>query len=218
LLVLDPNSRSTHWFEREVDLVLPENSPIVCAPDIRGIGDMAPAVGRGAVGYARWHDAEENYAWGSLILGKPLLGQRVTDILAVVAALRKHPALAGRPIRIAALGKLTVPALLAATLDPAIQELYLAGGLTSYQDIVDTESYSHPFANFVPGILNHTDLPELAASLAPRRVHLAGPVDSKGMDAPVEKVRTIYASAIAAGNLTLTDKSEWNVETLLRLA
>ena len=31
---------------------------------------------RGAARYARSHAEEENYAWASLILGRPLLGQR----------------------------------------------------------------------------------------------------------------------------------------------
>jgi hypothetical protein len=113
---------------------------------------------------------------------------------------------------------LTVPAIFAAALDPTIQDLYLAGGLLSFRDIVDTESYNHPFANFVPGLLNHTDLPDVVAALAPRRVHLAGPVDAKGTVPKLETVRSMYAAANAAGNLVVSDAAKWNVETLTQLA
>src|SRR5690348_6285180 len=126
LLVLDEEASDRLWFNPEVDQILPQTSPVVCAADVRGIGTLIPQFGPGNASYSAWHHDEENYAWSSLILGEPLVGQRVTDILALFAALRKHPATAGRPIHVAAQGKLTVPALFAAALDNKIQSLYLA--------------------------------------------------------------------------------------------
>ena len=96
---------------------------------------------------------------------------------------------------LAARGFPTVPALFAAALEPEIDRLYLAGGLVSFQSIVDTEDYDHPFGNFVPNLLLHTDLPELAASLAPRRVVIAGAVDGAGKTMAPEDVRKQYADA-----------------------
>ena len=215
LLALDPVAAERLWFEPDADAVLALGSPVVCAVDIRGVGDLLPEYGPGAPGYAASHRQEENYAWGSLILGKPLLSQRVTDILAVVAALRKHPATAGSPIRIAAAGKLTVPALFAAALDGGIQALYLSEGLVSFRDVVDSELYNHPFANFVPGLLNHTDLPEVAAAIAPRRIVLAGPVNAKGETVDAEAARKIYAGSHQAGNLSIQSSPEWSAERLL---
>jgi hypothetical protein len=142
----------------------------------------------------------------------------VTDILAFVACLRRYPECAGRSIHIAALRKLTVPALFAAALDPKIESIYLAGGLVSFQDVVNTEFYSHPFANFVPGLLNHTDLPDIAASIAPRRITLAGFVDAKGFAMPGDAVRAQYQSANEKGNLLVRERSEWSVESLVSYA
>ena len=98
------------------------------------------------------------------ILGKPLAGQRVTDILSIVRGLRSRAELARRRVLLAARGVLTVPALFAAALEPAIDGLYLADGLISFRSIVETEVYKYPFGNFVPNLLAHTDLPELTAS------------------------------------------------------
>jgi dienelactone hydrolase len=214
LLVLDPSEAEQLWFQPDADAVLGPGSPVVCAADVRGVGALRPEYSGGAPGYAASHEQEENYAWGSLILGKPLVGQRVTDILAITAALRKIPAMAGSPIRIAASGKLTVPALFAAALDSGIEGLYLSGGLISFQDVVDSERYDHPFTNFVPGLLNHTDLPEVAASIAPRRIVLAGPVSGKGTAMQVEAAQAIYGG----GNVTVGPRADWSAARLLAYA
>jgi len=207
LLVLDPLEAEHLWFQPDADSVLTPGSPIVCAADVRGIGALVPEYSPGAHGYAAWHEQEENYAWGSLILGRPLVGQRVTDILAIVAALR-------RPVRIAAAGKLTVPALFAAALDGNIESLYLAGGLVSFQDIVDTEEYRHPFANFVPECLNHTDIPEIIAGIAPRRVIMAGTVDARGATLGTASVAKVHT----APNIVLELKADWSSSRLLAFA
>jgi cephalosporin-C deacetylase-like acetyl esterase len=214
LVTLDASNREALWFQSEIDQVLPAKSPIVCAADVRGVGSLEPEFSPGAVEYTRGHQDEENYAWGSLILGKPLLGQRVTDILALIAALRRHPGLEKRPILVAASRKLTVAALCAAALDPHIEALYLAGGLVSFASIVETENYSHPFSNFVPQFLNCTDLPELLAKLAPRRVLLAGAVDGRGNALSDEAVRRACVSAATAGNLDVSGEAAWSVARL----
>ena len=212
LLVLDAVASERLWFEPDADLA--PGSPVVCAVDIRGVGALLPEYSPGHSGYAASHRREEDYAWSSVILGKPLVGQRVTDILAVVAALRKHPVTAGRRIRVAADGKLTVPALFAASLDQGIEALYLSGGLTSFRDVVNSELFNQSFANFVPGLLNHTDLPEVAASLAPRRIVLGGAITAKGETADAAAVRQEYS----AGNISIEPEAKWTVERLISFA
>jgi dienelactone hydrolase len=209
LLVLDPVASERLWFQPDADLA--KGSPVVCAADIRGVGALVPEFSPGHADYAAWHKLEENYAWGSIILGRPLVGQRVADILAIVAALREYPATAQRRILIAASGKLTVPALFAAALDKRIDGLYLSGGLASFRDIVDTEIYNQPFGNFVPGLLNHTDLPEVAASIAPRRIVLAGAVNANGGTAKVDTLRGLYAGA----HIATEPDATWTVDKLV---
>jgi hypothetical protein len=88
--------------------------------------------------------------------------------------------------------------------------LYLAGGLVSFRNVVDTETYSCSFANFVPNFLRHTDLPEVAAKLAPRRVTLAGTVDAAEHVMDSGAVRGIYTG----GHVTVRDKANWDVDVL----
>jgi hypothetical protein len=146
------------------------------------------------------------------MLGAPLLGQRVDDILALVRALRSYPPASGRLLILAASGKMTVPALFAAAIEPAISALYLAGGLLSFRNLVEHPHPTHPFANYLFDILRHTDLPQLASSMAPRKITLAGSVDAGGKRLPGDQVRAAYSSA----NITVTPEPNWDLETFSR--
>jgi dienelactone hydrolase len=210
IVALDPAGRNVRWHEGELYQDLARQGYAVCVPDLRGIGDLSPEYGRGNPRHTRGHAEEESYAWASLILGKPLVGQRVTDILALAAALRHYAPVAGRRMVLAASARLAPPALFAAALDAKIDELYLAGSLVSYRSIVEVEEYNAAFANFLPGVLLHTDLPEIAASMAPRKIVLAGAVDATGDTLEVEKVRALYAGQ----NVEVRAKARWDLESL----
>jgi dienelactone hydrolase len=168
IVPLEPRGRNARWKEGDLYPQLAAAGHIVAAFDIRGIGDLSPEVGRGNPFYTKSHADQEVYAWASLMLGKPLLGQRVTDILHIVQALRNYAPARDARITIAALDHLTVPALFAAALDQAISKIYTARGLVSYASLLDTEDYSETFANFTPKILATTDLPEIRNRLGAR--------------------------------------------------
>jgi len=212
LLLLPPHGRNSDWHEGELNERLADAGAAVCVPDLRGAGDLSPEFGRHNAAYALDHHNDENYAWASLILGRPLAGQWATDILALAAAFRAHPAAAGRKLILAAAGRWTVPALIAAALDEKIAGLYLAGGIISFESVAATEDYICSFANFVPRLLLHTDLPETAASLGSRKLVIAGAVDARGTVVPEAEVRRLYPSA------TVLAAPRWDLETLSRLA
>jgi hypothetical protein len=211
ILALDPSGRNARGREGGLYSELAARGWPVCAADVRGVGDLTPEYGRGSPSYARDHAGEEAYGWASLILGRPLAGQRAADILALVSALREHPAARGRRLRLCAAGRLAVPALFAAALDGRIDELYLSAPLVSYRSILETEEYSVPFSNFVPSILRHKDLPEIAASITPRPVLMAGVVDAKGDRMDPDEVHRIYR---AAGNVTIRPEALWDEASL----
>jgi dienelactone hydrolase len=211
VIVLEPGGRN-EWHESELYNRMAAGGCVVCAPDLRGIGDVTPEFSRGAARHARPHNSEEDYAWSSLILGKPLAGQRATDILSIVRGLRARSEFAQRPVILAARGVLTVPAQFAAALEPAIGSLYLADGLVSFQSIVETELYHYPFGNFVPNLLAHTDLPELTAALSPRRATLAGTIDGAGKRMTVEAVRAEFSGA---ANIRILPEPGWSPTDIL---
>ena len=213
LLLLHPAGRNAVWHEDELAQQLAAAGITVLAADVRGIGDLRPEFSAGAPGYQGAHEAEEDYAWGSLILGRPLVGQRVTDIVAAARTLRAISG-AGAQVAVAALGTMVVPALLAGAVENGIDRTYLAGGLSSYRSIVDTEMYRHSLADFIPNILAHTDLPEIAATLSPRRLMVAGPVDAAGKTLALEDAQEIYKLALSRTGFELGKRADWHAEML----
>ena len=215
IVLLQNGGRRTGWHEDELHQTLARQGFAVCVPDLRGVGDLLPELGPGNPRYVRSHNEEEAYAWASLMLGRSLLGQRVSDLLAVVRGLRRHPAHRDRPVVVAAQGQFTVVAQCAAALSAEIGRLYLSGGLVSFASVAATESYQHAFANFVPGWLKATDLPEIMARLGDRSITVAGTVDGAG--------RTMEAAAVrealgAAGRVAVLPRTEWTAEGIARLA
>jgi hypothetical protein len=75
---------------------------------------------------------------------------------------------------------------------------------------VDTESYDHSFANFVPNLLRHTDLPEVVATLAPRPVTLAGAVDAEGRAMDSAAVKGLYGGE----HVSVREKAGWDLDAL----
>ena len=164
LIVLDPAGRAARWQEGNLYHQLALRGVAVCAMDVRGIGDLRPELGRGPANYAQSHSTEDYWAWASLMLGQPLIGQRVTDILAMCAALRAK----GFAVELAAAGRLIPPALLAAVMEPAIEGVVISSRVPSYREIAAAEQYNEPMAHWIPNVLSFSDLPDAARSLGAR--------------------------------------------------
>ena len=207
IVAVEPGGRNQKWHEGELWPAVAEDA-IVCLPDLRGIGDLRPEYSGGAPDYAFEHEQEENYAWASMMLGRSLLGQRVIDLLGVTQAVQAYfPDL--KRTMLAASGSMTVPALCTGLLNPEIDRLLLSGHLVSWRNIIETEMYTTSFANFVPGVLGSTDLPEIAAAIAPREIVLMGTVDAEGKGLKEERVRESYGSQ----NVKIREGRVWTKET-----
>jgi len=177
VVILDPSGRASRWQEGQLFHEVARAGYTVCAADVRGVGDLRPEVSRGALGHALNHTQEDHWAWASLMLGRPVLGQRITDILAWVRSLnfpRKH---------LAAAGRMVTPAAIAAALDPSVNSLQYYGRVTSLRALAQMEEYEHPFADFVPGLLLQGDLPS-----ALLRVRHARPVRAWTANALLESL------------------------------
>jgi hypothetical protein len=107
---------------------------------------------------------------------------------------------------IAARGELTVPALFSFAACRLIDSLYLAGGLVSYENLLNSENYEQPLANFAWDLYSLTDLPPLAAEAAPRPVHLAGMVDAANKPVDLTSLRRIYSTP----DITLSAQARWD--------
>jgi cephalosporin-C deacetylase-like acetyl esterase/lysophospholipase L1-like esterase len=165
----------------------------VLALDLRGLGETAAAVPAG--NRPNYLGADVKEAFLALHLNRPLLGQRVKDLLAVVEALAaENP----EGFEVIAYGMAGPIALHAAALDQRIKRATLERSLVSWLNVVDTPLSRNQLANVVPGVLRVYDLPELAASLAPRPLAIRQSIDAEGKRLAQAALETVYACARSA--------------------
>jgi cephalosporin-C deacetylase-like acetyl esterase len=184
---------------------LVEGGAQVMALDLRGIGETAPGVPSPKRPNYLGVDTKE--AFLGLLLNRPLLGQRVHDVLALVNRLAISSITS--EIRIVGVGSAGPIALHAAALDPRIKAVTLERSLLSWSSVVQTPITYNQLTNVVPGALKVYDLPDLAATLAPRPLTIRAAVDAAGRPVALAELtrayagcRGAYARADARKNLT----------------
>jgi pimeloyl-ACP methyl ester carboxylesterase len=147
----------------------PEAAFFAC--DVRGIGESRPNT-CGADTFLSHYGSDYFYAAHGVMLGRPVLGQRTLDVLAVLELLdatgHEHIHLAGR-------GWGALPAALAAVLSPHVAQVTLKNHLTSWRDVVADDDYRWPCALLPFGVLHHLDLPEVYAALKVKHLQAIEP-------------------------------------------
>ena len=124
--------------------------------DLRGLGETAPGAAGKKPGY---FGVDQKEAMLSLHLNRPLLGQRVLDVLSLLQAIKSdHVELVG-------VGTTGPVALHAAALEPSIREITLENSLPSWRTVVEQPISYNQLTNVMPGVLKVYDLPELESSL-----------------------------------------------------
>ncbi len=146
----------------------------VLAIDPRGLGETEPRARQNRelveLFGEDWHEALL-----SLMLDRPLLGQRVYDLLAVLEWAVAEGLATEAGVYLYGRGAAGPVALHAAALDGRFAALDLDRSLVSWQALVEARFHRRQLTNVVPGALRHYDLPELAAAIAPRPVEIHNP-------------------------------------------
>ena len=179
----------------------------VCLIDVRGTGETRPRDG------SRRHDgASAAISEAEWMLGQTLVGSRLRDVRSVLRYLRTRADLdAGRvalwgdsfapanpagqalavpldadpfPHQAEPLGGLL--ALFTALFEDGVRAVYVRGGLTGFESLLQGQFFYVPHDALIPGALTAGDLCDVAASLAPRPLRMEGLVD--GLDRAVEAV------------------------------
>jgi cephalosporin-C deacetylase-like acetyl esterase len=160
----------------------------ILALDLRGMGETAP--GTPAAKRPNFFGVDNKEAFLALHLNRPLLGQRVDDLLAIIAYLAPHYA----NIQVHAVGSAGPIALHAAALDSRIKQVTLEGALVSWSAVVRTPISYNQLTNVVPGVLKHYDLPDLAAAIAPRPLTIRAAVDPAHQPISQQELDNAYAA------------------------
>ncbi|MBI2298014.1 MAG: hypothetical protein HYU66_03525 [Armatimonadetes bacterium] len=129
------------------------------------------------------------------MIGKPILGMRVYDVLSAAQWLRDRGLATTRVEGDGAGGML---ALLAGALDPEIGEVTSRGMTLCWETLFQAPIYDYLPNLFLPDSLLWLDLPDVAATLAPRPFSLLAPLDARRRPAAAAEIEAAYAPCRAA--------------------
>lgn len=155
----------------------------VLAIDVRGFGETAPVKPR------KIHDNEYQRSYMGIHLGRPLLGQRVADVLSVLDAVmtdkiayspeKKHRIDKDNLI-IVGIEKGGPIALHAAFLSEKFKHVVLWRSIASWMDVVKTPLCTEQLDQIVPLALRYYDLPDLIRAIGQEKVKIGSPLDPAG--------------------------------------
>jgi cephalosporin-C deacetylase-like acetyl esterase len=183
----------------------------VCLPDVRGTGETL---------FDGDHDSDSAPALREFDLGRSLLGSRLKDLRAVIAHVRRHPALAGKAIGLwgdsfsppnppdlyldevdqeagPQFQRSTDPlgshlVLLAALYEEDVRAVAARGSLAGYLSVLEQPFTYTPMHVIVRGILRSADIADIAAAVAPRPVAIADAVDGRNILVPATALRQTF--------------------------
>ena len=141
------------------------------ACDVRGIGESQPDT-CGADQFLKPYGSHYFYAAHSVMLRRPLPGQRTFDVLRVIQLLH---AAGHQEVHLAGLGWGALPAAFAAMLGEHVTQVTLKNALTSYGDLIENEDYKWPYAIMLPDVLKYFDLPDCYAELQSKKLRMIEP-------------------------------------------
>jgi len=168
---------------------------VVCTLKVRGLNEVAPLEDRIEFGISTYHTRRVHDA---LAIGRPLLGQRVTDVLMAIDVLVEALEIDQVVIVGDAAGGLW--GIFAAALDSRIASLAVRRCLSTYQRVIDSAcptwvQNDRESSIAIPGVLKYFDLPALVSLLAPRPVRLSNLVDGANCVLTASQVKDDYRQA-----------------------
>jgi len=153
---------------------------LVLAVDVRGIGKTRPhsTPSLSTEPFGQLFSFDTAMAYASWSMNKSLLGMRVIDVIRSIDYVFEREGKAQGDVHLVGKGAAALWCLYAAALDQRINHLICEDGLISYTSITESDRYLYGAAEFVPDILCHLDLPDVASAIAPRSLLLIAPMDA----------------------------------------
>jgi cephalosporin-C deacetylase-like acetyl esterase len=160
--------------------------------DTRGVGTLRPPLEVKGKTYTDPLDGvEENIAYNAFLVGKSLLGMRVTDVLAAVG---KHKEKSNRLVLVGRRDAALVAAF-AAAVEPAIHAVAVDEMLLSFWPFFEPTGPVVNAASLLPGLFrDFGDLPDVLNAIAPRKVLAAAPLNKPERE--VKALRIVEKSLV----------------------
>jgi dienelactone hydrolase len=168
----------------------------VLALDVRGMGETSPSAPTAKPGYFGF---DFQAAYISLHLNRPLLGQRVYDVLSVMEYLHgEQTTFTKKSTVLWGIDSAGPIALHAGFFDSKCEGVVTNRSILSWAAVVQTPLSTNQLTNVVPGALRKYDLPDLAAAMAPRFVTVKNGVTPRLEPAPKNAMEEAYRGASQA--------------------
>jgi dienelactone hydrolase len=171
----------------------------VVLADLRGMGVTAPPTTPGRSDTRSDSDARE--AFLALHIGRPLLGQRVFDLLCLLESLHARDGSRDAPnFDVMGIGPAGLAVLHAAALDEKglIEHVVLERTLVSWTDVVERGVSRGQIAGVIPGALAYYDLPDLAARLNPCPLTIRHSTNAIGRPVTQAELEAAYSACLLA--------------------
>jgi dienelactone hydrolase len=189
-LVVCVNGIEAPGWQEEQDFLgaLRRSQVAVAALDPRGVGSLrCPLSVQGRSYGDPLCGVEENIAYNAFLVGKSLLGMRVTDVLALVKRLVRVDKV--KEIILCARRDAAFVACLAAAVEPAIKRVAVEEMRMSFWPLFDSAGQSINASNLLPAMLrDFGDIPEVLSAIGPRRLLLADPIGKCDLRLPAIQV------------------------------
>jgi hypothetical protein len=190
------------WFVNEGFTVL--------APDLLGIGEMGPGIFKGD---AYIENTSYNMWYTAMQIGRSIVGVQAADVVKLTRVLKQNHGI--NDIYGVAKKEMSPLLIHAAAFDTNIARIALIEPYSSYSLLVRNRFYKTNFVHsIVPGALTAYDLPDLAATLAPRKLMIAAITDENGkqsdnedINKDIDAIRKSYQRQNAENHLDILSQS-----------
>jgi len=166
--VKSPESRTVIYIMEEGKSPMAANDSIIesymrqgdllIIADLRGMGETSE---REDANDWKYYNREYNNAMISLHLGKPIVGQRVTDLLTLIDFLGPMDSGEETPVHIVGSGAAGPVAIYGALFRPQVKAVRINNSIQSYLDILNYPMELDWYSYVIPNVLTYFDLPDL---------------------------------------------------------
>jgi pimeloyl-ACP methyl ester carboxylesterase len=171
---------------------------LVVAVDVRGIGETQPLHSASSCNeFGQLFDLETGMAYMAWSMDQSLLGMRVQDVVRSVDYVTSRQDADVEHLHVIGKGMGGVWCLYAAALDPRVRSLISVQSLLSYRSLTQVDRYRYGADDFVPDVLLHFDLPQVAAAMVGRPLTLIQPKDAMKNTVSLNTAEEAYKSTQA---------------------
>lgn len=194
ILYINENGKSSILSDLDIVKEMSDKGYRICAVDIRGIGETSPDM--------------SNRFW-DFLAGKPVFGQRVRDVLAVIKWLKESD-IKARNIKFWGTGMCSLYGAFAGVISDDISEFVLEEPLLSFESVVkvNVPLYNHEI--LLPGILENFDMTQIYQALSPRPVTIINPYLGDKNYADTSDIKIIHEQ-VSSTYRRLKQKDLWYI-------